>query len=263
MGTIDDFDRARSLAPAPAPVAEAATSGPARLRSARRALTELALVAVLFGVYKLGRALVADERSQAFLHAELVRRIEELLHLPSEAAIQASVHSEGLLRLANVYYTGVHFPLMAAFLVWGFARRPLAEYRWARDLLIIQTGTALVVHIVFPLAPPRMFPQWGFVDTMAVYGPSAYDGASGAMANQLAAMPSLHVGWAVLIAYVVARTGPRWLAPIAAAHAVVTVAVVIVTANHWWIDAVVGVALLVLADLVLRRAGRGPAAESA
>lgn len=267
MGTIDDFDRARSLAPAPAPAATSATSvtdtsGSPRLRSARRAVTELALVAVLFGVYKLGRALVADERSQAFLHAELVRRIEELLHLPSEAAVQAAVHSEGLLRLANVYYTGVHFPLMAAFLVWGFARRPLAEYRWARDLLIIQTGAALVVHIVFPLAPPRMFPQWGFVDTMEVYGPSAYDGASGAMANQLAAMPSLHVGWAVLIAYVVARTGPRWLAPIAAAHAVVTVAVVIVTANHWWIDGLVGVALLVLADLVLRRAGRGPAVES-
>ncbi|WP_296605396.1 phosphatase PAP2 family protein [Nocardioides sp.] len=263
MGTIDDFDRARSLAAAPAPAAVTDTSGSPALRSARRALTELALVAVLFGVYKLGRALVADERSQAFFHAELVRRVEELMHLPSEAAIQASVHSEGLLRLANVYYTGVHFPLMAAFLVWGFARRPLAEYRWARDLLIIQTGAALVVHIVFPLAPPRMFPQWGFVDTMAVYGPSAYDGASGAMANQLAAMPSLHVGWAVLIAYVVARTGPRWLAAIAAAHAAVTVAVVIVTANHWWVDAVVGVALLVLADLVLSRAGRGPAAESA
>ena len=220
MGTIDDFDRARSLSPAPAPAATSATSvtdtsGSPRLRSARRAVTELALVAVLFGVYKLGRALVADERSQAFLHAELVRRIEELLHLPSEAAVQAAVHSEGLLRLANVYYTGVHFPLMAAFLVWGFARRPLTEYRWARDLLIIQTGAALVVHIVFPLAPPRMFPQWGFIDTMAVLGPNAYAGTSGAMANQFAAMPSLHIGWAALIAFVIHRTGPKWLAWVA------------------------------------------------
>lgn len=260
MGTIDDFDRPRSLAPAQAQDVTGTTvpSSASRRRSARRALTELGLVALLFGVYKLGRAIVADERAQAFLHADLVRRFEELLHLPSEAAVQASVHSEVLLRVANVYYTGVHFPLMAAFLVWGFARRPLLEYRWARDLLIIQTGAALVVHIVFPLAPPRMFPQWGFVDTMSVYGPSAYDGASGAMANQLAAMPSLHVGWAVLIAYVVARTGPRWLATVAAAHAVVTVVVVIITANHWWIDGVVGVALLVLGDLVLRRAGRAP-----
>jgi hypothetical protein len=161
-------------------------------------------------------------------------------------------------RAADVYYTGVHFPLIVLFLVWGFARRPAPEYEWARNLLVLQTGTALMIHLAFPLAPPRMFPQWGFTDTMTVLGPSPYDGASGAIANQFAAMPSLHIGWAVLIAYVVARTGPRWLAWIAGTHAAVTVLVVVITANHWWLDGVVGVLLLVLADAVLRQAGRSP-----
>jgi hypothetical protein len=259
MSTLDDDSPPRTADPAP-------SYRPAIARAARavhdtraaRAVREVTLVVALFGVYKLGRALVADQVDVALGHADLVRRVEELLRLPSEAALQAAVGSDALFRVANVYYTGVHFPLMVLFLVWGFARRPAREYAWARNLLVLQTGAALLIHLAFPLAPPRMFPQWGFLDTMTVLGPSPYDGASGAMANQFAAMPSLHVGWAVLIAYVVARTGPRRLAWIAAAHAVVTVLVVVVTANHWWLDGLVGVLLLVVADVVLRRAGRGP-----
>ena len=136
---------------------------------------------------------------------------------------------------------------MIAFLVWGYVRRPRAEYRWARTLLIAMTGIALVIHVAFPLAPPRMFAGFGFVDTMAVYGPSAYGAAGASVANQFAAMPSLHIGWAALIAYVVVRTGPRPLATLAVAHALVTTAVVILTANHWWLDGLVAVAILALA----------------
>ena len=118
--------------------------------------------------------------------------------------------------------------------------------------MIALTGAALVVHVVYPLAPPRMFAQWGFVDTMATLGPNAYAGASGDLANQFAAMPSLHVGWAALIAYVVRRTGPRWLARLALVHVVLTVLVVVVTANHYWVDGVVALVLLGVATLVVR-----------
>lgn len=218
-----------------------------------RASLEVGLVLVLFGLYKFGRALVADQVSEAMRHAEVVRTLQASLWLPSEAAIQASVHVESLMRAANVYYTVVHFPLMVAFLVWGFLRRHPGEYRWARNLVVIQTGAALAIHVFFPLAPPRMFPEWGFVDTMERYGPSPYEGVSGDVANQFAAMPSLHVGWAVLIAYVVARTGPRWLAWLAACHAALTAMIVVITANHWWLDGVIGVALLLVAAAVLPR----------
>ncbi|WP_241238221.1 phosphatase PAP2 family protein [Nocardioides pantholopis] len=236
--------------------------------SLARPLRELTLVLVLFGLYKVGRALITGQEAVARQHADTVHRIEHTVGLPSEAAIQAWVHSETLFRLLNTYYTGVHFPLMVVFLAWGFLRRPAAEYRWARNLLVLQTGAALVIHMVFPLAPPRMFPQWGFVDTMTRYGPSPYDGASADVANQFAAMPSLHVGWAVVIAYVVVRTGPRRLAAVAVAHALLTTFIVIVTANHWWLDAAAGVLLLVLADACLRRArltpfGRGPSRHPA
>jgi hypothetical protein len=140
---------------------------------------------------------------------------------------------------------------MIAFLVWGYLFRPRAQYHWARNLVAMVTGAALVVHIIYPLAPPRMFPQWGFIDTMATLGPNAYAGTSGALANQFAAMPSLHIGWAAIIAYVIHRTGPKWLAWVATGHLAITVLVVVVTANHYWLDGIVALLLVAAAVVIL------------
>jgi hypothetical protein len=227
---------------------------------AMQAFLELVLVALMFELYRLGRLLTRGQEAAAYAHAVDVHHLERLLHLPSEATLQGLVPSDALLHVANLYYFSVHFPAMVAFLVWGYLFRPRWEYLWARNLLIALTGTALLVHIVYPLAPPRMFPQWGFVDTMGVLGPDAYAGASGDLANQFAAMPSLHVGWAALIAYVVHRTGPRWLAWLATAHVALTVAVVVVTANHYWMDGGVAVILLAVASVVVRPRGSVTAA---
>ncbi len=248
-------------------------SSPPRDRTAVRqvglGLVELLMVSGLYAVYRLGRVLAADRAESARAHARLVHHLEGALHLPSEAAIQGGIHSVPLLEAANVYYVSAHFPVTIAFLVWGFVVRPRAEYLWARRLLVVITLLGLVAHIAFPLAPPRMFPRWGFLDTMTTYGPSAYDGASGALVNQYAAMPSLHIGWAVLIAVVVCRTGPRPLALLSCLHAATTVAVVTVTANHWLLDGLVAVALLGIALLAVpgpttgRRARPGePAARA-
>jgi PAP2 superfamily len=216
------------------------------------AAREALLVAAIFMLYRMVRALVRGEEIGAVHHAVLVRQWESMLHLPSEATVQGLVGSDTVLHAMNLYYCSVHFPLTIAFLLWGFWLRPRVEYVWARNLLVLVTGAALVGHVTFPLAPPRLFPQWGFTDTMATIGPSAYDGASGGMANQIAAMPSLHVGWALVIAYVVWRTGPRWLAALAVLHVVVTTAVVVVTANHWWLDGIVAGLLVLAAAQVLR-----------
>ncbi len=224
----------------------------------RRGAAELALIGTLYVLYRLGRLLARGQEAVAFDNAVDVHGLERLLNVPSEAALQDLV-PDVLLHAANVYYVSAHFPSIIAFLVWGYLVRPRAEYQWARNLLIAVTGAAMVIHIVYPLAPPRMFPQWGFTDTMATLGPNAYGGASGDLANQFAAMPSLHVGWAALIAYVVARTGPRWLAGLAVVHVVLTTLVVVVTANHYWLDGAVAVLLLGVAAVALRP----PSARSA
>ncbi|WP_456695811.1 phosphatase PAP2 family protein [Aeromicrobium sp. P5_D10] len=216
-----------------------------RFRHLGRALVEIAIIVALYLGYRFGRLIGLGREDVAHAHAELVHQTERYLRLPSEASIQAAVsHIPDIYEIANRYYVTVHFPLIVVFLLWGFFMRPRAEYIWARSLLIVQTGLALAIHIAFPLAPPRMFPQWGFVDTMAVFGPNAYAGASASVANQYAAMPSLHIGWAILIAVVLARTAPRPIALIGILHAAITVFVVVVTANHWLLDGMVATALL-------------------
>ncbi len=219
-----------------------------------RTILEVTMVGALFALYNLGRLVIVGQEATARAHAEIVRRAEELLHLPSEAAIQEAVAAvPHIFEAANRYYVTLHFPVMIVFLVWGFVARPRADYAWARNLLVTMTFLGLALHMVFPLAPPRMFPEWGFTDTMAVWGPSAYEGATASVANQYAAMPSLHIGWALLIALVLIRTGPRLLAGLAVVHAALTVFVVVITANHWWLDGVVAAILLALAVLLFPR----------
>lgn len=228
-----------------------------RTRYVLRAVIELAIIATLYFAYRFGRLVGLGREDIAHTHAELIHRAERFLHLPSEASIQAAVaHIPEVYELANHYYVTLHFPVIVAFLLWGFFARPRREYLWTRNLLIVQTSLALLIHIAFPLAPPRMFPQWGFVDTMAVFGPNAYGGASASVANQYAAMPSLHIGWAVLIAVVLVRTAPRPLALVGVVHAIITVLVVVVTANHWLLDGAVATALLGLGLLLFPGPGR-------
>lgn len=217
------------------------------------------LIAGLFLVYRLARLAITGHDDLAMDNAWWVWGVERTLGLPDEEILQEwALQWPDLLRAANWYYVAVHFPITAAFLAWGWWRRPPAEYRWARRLITTLTALALVVHVLMPLAPPRMLRGLGFLDTMAVFGPSAYDGEAANLANQFAAMPSLHVGWALLIAFVVIRTTVtrwRWLAVI---HPLITVVVVVATANHYWVDAIAAALLLGLAVAVTPAPG-GPA----
>jgi hypothetical protein len=228
----------------------------ARRRDATRPglVREIVLLAAVFLAYRLGRLAITGHDDLAIANAWHVWDVERFLHLPDEETLQSWVLQwPDVLRAANWYYVSVHFPLTLAFLAWGWLKRPPAEYRWARRLIITLTAFALVLHVAMPLAPPRMLSSLGFLDTMAVFGPSAYDGGAATVANQFAAMPSLHVGWSLLIAVVVVRTARsrwRWLI---VAHPVITTAVVVVTANHYWVDAVVAALLLGLVLLVTPR----------
>lgn len=256
----------RAGVPASADGGEAVATDPAGARyQARRPplVREIALVAGLFLVYRLGRLAITGHDQLAVSNAWWVWDVERTLRLPDEELFQQwALQWPDLLKAANWYYVGVHFPLTAAFLVWGWLRRPPAEYRYARRLLSLLTGLALIVHVVMPLAPPRMLRSLGFLDTMAVFGPSAYGDSTATIANQFAAMPSLHVGWALLIAVVVirtARTPMRWVAVL---HPTITVLVVVATANHYWIDAIAA-ALLLLVALVVVPQPYGPSPLSA
>ncbi|MBD3552030.1 phosphatase PAP2 family protein [Streptomyces sp. SP18CM02] len=225
---------------------------------------EFLLVAGLFLAYKFGRRAANGHVEEAFRNAGNVWDLERALHLPGEGAVQGLLlHSETLTHAANTYYAAVHFPATALFLVWLYWRRP-GHYVRSRRVLAALTAAALALHLLFPLAPPRMLPTAGLVDTGQVYGPTVYGQtpATDTMANQFAAMPSLHVGWAVMVAVgLIAATRSRWRG-LWLLHPAITLLVVVGTANHYWLDAVVVVALLAVA-LAAFRPPRGARAGSA
>jgi hypothetical protein len=207
---------------------------------------EIALVVVLLLLYRLGRQLTRDASTAAYNHARDVLALESRLHFGTEANLQAAIlPHRGVVELLNQFYARVHFPATALFLAVLWWRAP-DRYLPIRRLFALVTGMALVVHIAYPLAPPRMMP--GFVDTIARFGPSIYQRSDVAsMANQYAAMPSLHFGWAVLVAVGViwgGRSRWRWAM---AAYPAVTLLAIVATANHYWLDAAVALALIAIA----------------
>ncbi|MFJ6723036.1 phosphatase PAP2 family protein [Streptomyces sp. NPDC091259] len=235
--------------------AEPPTDPPGRGRERRRLLRELLLVAGLFTVYKAGRMLSTGRTDEAFRNAARIWDAERALHLPGEGAIQRLLlHGDALIQTANGYYAAVHFPATALFLIWLYVRRP-AHYLWTRRVLAVLTGAALALHLAFPLAPPRMLDAAGLVDTGQVYGPTVYRAApaTDTLANQFAAMPSLHFGWALMLALgMIAATRTRWRY-LWSAHPLVTLLVVVGTANHYWLDAIVAAVLLGAALLLVPR----------
>ncbi|GAA1803045.1 hypothetical protein GCM10009735_39590 [Actinomadura chokoriensis] len=234
-------------------VSTAAARGVLRGR-ARPLLVEIGLLLVLFAFYKWGRTLVEQGPGQAMSNAAWLWGFERPW-LPSEVALQHwALGWEHTAFLANVYYVGVHFPGTALLLVWLYARHR-SSYARVRNELVALTAAGLVVHMLFPLAPPRLA-GIGAVDTMLTVGPSAYPAAADGIANQYAAMPSLHIGWALLVAVAVVRVSRspwRWAV---ALHAPATVLVVVVTANHYWTDGIVAAALLAGSMALLSAAGR-------
>ncbi|MFG1810648.1 phosphatase PAP2 family protein [Streptomyces sp. NPDC049040] len=222
---------------------------PARLP---RLLPEILLLIAVNAVYKYGRKVANGQTDDAYRHADNIWSFERAVHLPSERSVQQlMLHSETVIHTANYLYATVHFPAMVIFLGWMFVRKR-AHYLWIRRAIVIQTMLALLGHLFYPLAPPRMLHGDGLIDTAAVYGPAVYgkpDG--GSMANQFAAMPSLHVGWALAIAVgLIAshRSRLRWLWLL---HPLITMLVVVGTANHYWMDCIVGCALLGLALAII------------
>ncbi|MFC4019080.1 phosphatase PAP2 family protein [Micromonospora sp. GCM10011542] len=210
-----------------------------------RALPELALVVALFAAYKLARVLIEGDVQAAFVNAWRIWDLERALRLPREVSVQqALLTHDSLLHLVNSYYAYVHFPATGALLGWVYLRRP-EYYRWVRRTLAALTGTALVIHVLLPLAPPRMLAATGMVDTGRLVGPAVYgDPTTDTLSNQYAAMPSLHVGWALVVAVVlitVTRGRWRWAW---ALHPALTVVVVVVTGNHYWLDGLLAAALL-------------------
>ena len=186
-----------------------------RHRSAGAFLRELATIAALYGLWRLAGRIAVSGTGHAISRAHSIERFDARLPLPSEQAVQHAVLGNRLLvEGANWYYAAMHLSVMGAFLLWLFWRHR-DRYRPVRQVMAWTTLGCLLIQLV-PVAPPRMLP--GFVDTGLLYHQSVY--SHGLPIDQLSAMPSVHVAWAVCVGYYLFRVSPsrwRWFGPVHAA----------------------------------------------
>ncbi|MEL5960931.1 bifunctional glycosyltransferase 87/phosphatase PAP2 family protein [Streptomyces sp. CLV115] len=220
-----------------------------RVLSRPNLLLELLLIRVVYSAYAHVRLAATAGRTTAEQHGRQIHAIEQWLHIDIEHwANHAVVNVGGLRGFFDHYYTTFHFIVPLTILGVLYVRRP-ADYRWARSTIGFATLFALVGFWLYPLAPPRLMPGLGFIDT--VHGVQDFAkpdyGSLTAMTNQYAAMPSLHFGWSLWCGVVVVVLAPKmWMKALGLLHPLFTVSAIVATANHWVLDAVGGAAVVVL-----------------
>jgi len=223
-----------------------------RLRIGSGVAWEAGLLIGLYALWQFAGSFTVMNRAGGLARGQWIWHAERVLHLPSEAAVQRLfLPYPAIIQAFNLYYDILHFPMLIACLIWVYAWHR-ADYPRIRTIVALFTAASLAVQLI-PVAPPRLLPGAGMVDTAFKYGQSVYTWNNGALAaDQYSAMPSVHVGWALIVAIAVitvSRNRWRWLA---LAYPALTLLVVVVTANHFWLDGVAAAALVGLAILVQR-----------
>ncbi|HEV2975074.1 MAG TPA: phosphatase PAP2 family protein [Solirubrobacteraceae bacterium] len=208
------------------------------------ALRQVSLFAAVYFAYRLVRGLAEGDANAAFAHARDLIAIESKLHLFVEPSIQAwASGSHFVMVSASWLYVNAQTSITVCALLYLYLRHNRSFY-FVRNMFVIAMAIALVGYIVFPTAPPRFMPEWGFVDSVSVDTGVHVSHASGAMTalfNPYAAVPSMHVAFALMIGWPLAKL---------ARHGVVRVLwllypflmafVIVVTANHFIVDALLG-----------------------
>ena len=242
---------------------------PPRLRWWR----EVSYIAAFYSVYTLVRnyGVAADSEVEAFRNARQVISAQRLLGIYHEESIQdLFLPWRAFIAFWDVFYGTAHFVVTAAALVYLFRRLPDRYPLW-RNTLACTTGLALLGFALYPLMPPRLLPDhYGFVDTLRVVGGlwSFESGPVAKASNQYAAMPSLHIAWSLWCAFVLVPVLRRpWAKALTVAYPCLTLFAVVVTANHYFLDAVGGALVLALGHALARPltswlAARRPAAPS-
>ncbi|WP_328544848.1 bifunctional glycosyltransferase 87/phosphatase PAP2 family protein [Streptomyces europaeiscabiei] len=210
-------------------------------------LLELLLIRATYAAYQRTRLEATGSRAAAEEHAGQVMAVEKALFMDIEHWFNHTVVGIGWLRgFFDFYYTSFHFVVPLTVLAVLYWRRP-ADYRWARTAIGLTTVLALVGFFFYPLAPPRLMPGLGIIDT--IYGVQDFSqpdyGKLTELTNQYAAMPSLHFGWSLWCGLTIAIVAPKvWMKVLGLLHPFFTVLAIVATGNHWILDAVGGAAVV-------------------
>ncbi|MFD4994887.1 phosphatase PAP2 family protein [Streptomyces buecherae] len=234
-------------------------------RTQPRWWAELPLIAMVYAAYSAGRLLARGSVSSAVDHGLGILEFEQALHIDFETPLNDLFTKHASLGIpADFAYASLHYIVTPAILVWLWKRRP-TQYRVMRTWLMLSTLIGLIGFITLPTCPPRLLDaSHGFVDTMAQYGSYGWWGGEasaprglGGLTNQYAAMPSLHVGWSLWCGIALYRHGRSgWAKAAGVAYPLLTTIIVMGTANHYFLDAAAGAAVMGLGFLLARPALR-------
>lgn len=205
-------------------------------------LRQILLFCGAYYLYRLARGIVDGRAAQAFENARHLISIEQSLNLFVEPAVHAWASGIAWLNdFASWMYLNSHFTITVATLAFMYIYRNESFY-FVRNMFMVAMGIALLAYVVYPTAPPRFMPEFGFSDSVAQFtGVEPSSGSANLLFNPFAAVPSMHVAFALMLGIpmsrMVKRRLPRclWLV-----YPVMVTFVVVATANHWWFDAFLG-----------------------
>jgi hypothetical protein len=208
------------------------------------ALRQLSLFAAAYFAYRLVRGIVEGDASAAFAHARSLISIERGMHLFVEPSIQAwASGSHFVMVLSSWLYVNAQGSITIAALLYLYLRHNRNFY-FVRNMFMIAMAIALAGYVIFPTAPPRFMPEWGFMDSVGALTPVNVSGKSASMSalfNPYAAVPSMHVAFALMIGWPLAMlvrssvVRVMWIV-----YPFVMTFVIVVTANHFILDALLG-----------------------
>jgi membrane-associated phospholipid phosphatase len=222
-------------------------------------LRQILLFCGAYWLYRLVRGQVYGDRAAAFAHAHDVLSLEKTLHVFVEPSVQAwAAGTEWLDDAASWMYLNTHFVVTTVTLAFIYLCRN-EHFYWVRNMFMVAMGLALVGYVIYPCAPPRLLPEAGFVDTVSAFTGVSGDSSVNALFNPYAAVPSMHVGFALMLSIPMLRMTRRvWARVLWAGYAPLVTFVVVATANHWVFDAVTGALVAVVsavaAQMLLARA---------
>jgi membrane-associated phospholipid phosphatase len=208
------------------------------------ALRQVSLFGLAYIVYRLVRGVVEANGKAAFAHASDLISLERTLHVFVEPSIQAwASGSHFLIVAASWLYVNAQGPVTIAALLFLYMRHNSSFY-FVRNMFMIAMAIALVGYLVFPTAPPRFMPEWGFFDSVSWHTPlnlSHATTSASSLYNPYAAVPSMHVAFALMIGWPLVRLSRRRIAKVLwMLYPLVMTFVIVVTANHFIVDALLG-----------------------
>ncbi len=205
-------------------------------------LRQIVLFCGAYYAYRIVRGIVDERAAAAFANARELVGLERGLHLFFEPHVQAFAEAHlVLIHFASAMYINSHFVITTVGLAWIYLRRNERFY-FVRNMFMVAMGLALVMYVVYPTAPPRLLPELGFNDSVAHFtGVKPDSGAEELLVNPYAAVPSMHVCFALMLGLPMARmVRRRWAAALWRVYPALITWAVIATANHWWMDAALG-----------------------